>query len=153
MYVAKRCVIMCSWTDGYVSCFCVTPYLFIHIFASSTSKTPKDEGAADENFLIVQTGSGDHTTFYLSENINLFPGDKGTNLETDYSPPLSVKFESPWRYASTPPGCLNGVTLRHIDNFVIVVLCLYRTHGIFRISFQYVTHVRSFCRHWKDSVL
>jgi hypothetical protein len=102
MYVAKWCVIMCSWTDGYVSCFCVTPYLFIHIFASSTSKTPKDEGAPDDNFLIVQTGSGDHTAFYLTENVDLFPGDKGTNLETDYSPLLSVMFESPWRYASTP---------------------------------------------------
>jgi len=54
------------------------------------------------NFLIVHTGSGDHTVSYLTNNTDLFPGDKGTSLQTDYSPPLSVKFESPWRYASTP---------------------------------------------------
>jgi hypothetical protein len=52
--------------------------------------------------LIAQNGSGEHTSFLLTENVDLFPGDSGTNLETDYSPPLSVKFESQWRYASTP---------------------------------------------------
>jgi len=48
------------------------------------------------NFLIVHTGSADHTAFYLTDNIDLFRGDKGKNLETDYSSPLSVKFDSPW---------------------------------------------------------
>jgi hypothetical protein len=60
------------------------------------------KGVAEENFLIVQTGSGDHTAFYLTANVDLFPGYKDTNLKPDYSLPLSTKFKSPWRYTSTP---------------------------------------------------
>jgi hypothetical protein len=74
----------------------------------------------------VQTGSGAHPAYYLTDTRGFFPGVKRSGREADHSSPSSANVKNAWSYISTPPIRLQGVVCsvktKHVDNFIFTFI-------------------------------